>query len=423
MKRLLATIITLAMVLSLVPAAFAADLEAKTYTLNNTVGNIGLAATENTLFLSEVDEYGTWGWKHFGYDRTITETKSPFFGYISNSSNGLMFYHANATVKELIFALSLQTPAGAGFYVPKTQVNPQSGSTTLNMYADKKSDTLTMQAFSETDAKLIMSKSDMPAQSLPYTADKAVYTQNGDDIVVAYKTENKNYKFFSITLEPINNATLTITADKAELDTADNKTATISATVKETGSETSVAVANNFITYHSDNTAVATVSADGTITAVGEGTAKITAQSPDSKVKSNEIEVTVTVPAEPEEDEELTKAFAHESTTTVQVSNNVTVNTYVYTVDGTKKELDETTTVPVGTAYEVNADEITGMDGYEFLYWAKGATMKQKQIVSGVAKYSFIPTVEATHLIAVFAPTTAEGEAKAEFYNGNGQLL
>ncbi len=137
--------------------------------------------------------------------------------------------------------------------------------------------------------------------------------------------------------------------------------------------------------------------------------------------------VTITVASnEPDYTQALTNAFAHESTTSNAVAvptAGVKVNTYVYTVDGTKKNLDNSETVPAGIACEVDADTITGMDGYEFLYWAKGATMEKKQIVSGNAKYSFIPTVEATHLIAVFAPTTAEGTAKAEFYNGNGQLL
>ena len=44
---------------------------------------------------------------------------------------------------------------------------------------------------------------------------------------------------------------------------------------------------------------VAKVSATGKITAVGGGTAKIYAQSPDGLVKSNEITVTVTAPSAP----------------------------------------------------------------------------------------------------------------------------
>lgn len=129
-----------------------------------------------------------------------------------------------------------------------------------------------------------------------------------------------------------------------------------------------------------------------------------------------------------EDDSELTNAFTPESITENAVAipeNGVTVNTYVYTVDGEKKNLDESITVPAGEACTVDASKITGMDGYEFLYWAKGATMDKKQIVSDKTEYTFIPTVEATHLIAVFAPknATATGSAKAEFYNGNGQLL
>ncbi|MBQ2743779.1 MAG: Ig-like domain-containing protein [Oscillospiraceae bacterium] len=178
-----------------------------------------------------------------------------------------------------------------------------------------------------------------------------------------------------------------------------------------------------------DDTALAEVDANtGVVTGLADGNATIIATATkNGQSSSKSIEVHVLGPVtEPDNTQKLTDAFAHESTTenAVEVpSAGVTVNTYVYAVDGTKQNLDNSVKVAAGTICEVDADKIEGMENYTFLYWAKGASMDKKQIVSGSSAYSFIPTVEATHLIAVFAPINATETAKAEFYNGNGQLL
>jgi len=75
--------------------------------------------------------------------------------------------------------------------------------------------------------------------------------------------------------------------------------------------------------------------------------------------------------------------------------------------------------------YYVTADEFDSTGEYSFLYWVKGLTSdKTNKIVS------LSPTIEeykpqngGNYLIAVYENKNAETEAKAEFYDGNGQLL
>ncbi|MBQ2743913.1 MAG: Ig-like domain-containing protein, partial [Oscillospiraceae bacterium] len=306
MKRLLATIITLAMVLSLVPAAFAADLEAKTYTLDNSV--IGGQSAK----LSTVTDYGTRGWMFFGYDGDVTESSTSGnkqVGYVAGSTYGLMFNNKDAGSGAVTFALSLEAPSESGFYIPSTTWQPYSSKdAALNMYVGKESTDLTTVAQYTTSQNSVMSATgtDGNSKQTDY-ASKAVYTTSADKLVVAYETESQNYRFYNITLNPINNAKLEITADKAvdgkiAFSTTDTDKNAVITSTKVSGTDVDpMDIGNGFVEYKSDNTAVATVDANGTIIAGNTaGTAKIYAQSTDGKVKSNEITVTVSEP-QPEE--------------------------------------------------------------------------------------------------------------------------
>lgn len=75
-------------------------------------------------------------------------------------------------------------------------------------------------------------------------------------------------------------------------------------------------------------------------------------------------------------------------------------------------------TVAVGSSYNAVAPAI---DGYKFLYWAKGLGRNRK-IVSHDENYSFKVTSGGTLLMAVYAKKDST-ENVAMFYNGNGQLL
>ena len=116
-----------------------------------------------------------------------------------------------------------------------------------------------------------------------------------------------------------------------------------------------------------------------------------------------------------EDDEEYTSSFdaVEENYTT---GGTATVNAYTYT--DKENSLSLNNTVALGGTYSADAPEI---EGYHFLYWAKGASSK-KQIVSYEESFSFKPHEGANYLVAVYEKDGDE-TAKAEFYNANGDLI
>ncbi len=465
MKRLLSILLALSLVISIIPAAFAAEgetaAEQKLFSVDVSSHQNGflISSTEGAVvttayrevngtpyYINPIyyDDYNGRNWKLFDISDAILAangTASNFALRYANATNEGSYFQVACGSSNLNLNLNVALTLKAtqtGFYIPKLKFynGSYSKSPTLDWYITDAADytgtvdyTDTVKGYKNPENN-ILTVTSMTADTETRQAGKLIYTQSGKELVTAFGGGKQVYRFYDITLTEVQNPKIEITVDKTELNTTDNTTALItSTTVKGDNQTTAMPVAGGFIEYvvEQEGEFITFDEATGTITAVAAGEAHITAQSPDGLVKSTPITVTVTAPsAEPDETQNLTNAFAHESTTENAATipdEGVTVNTYVYTVDGTKKNLDKSEKVTAGTAYEVDADKITGMDGYEFLYWAKGATMDKKQIVSGNAKYSFIPTVEATHLIAVFAPKTAGATAKAEFYNGNGQLL
>ncbi len=106
------------------------------------------------------------------------------------------------------------------------------------------------------------------------------------------------------------------------------------------------------------------------------------------------------------------------------IGGDASVKAYaVYGTDGevSETELIETPDVTYGETCEVTAPEAP--EGYSFLYWAKGATMEKKQIVSYSQSFDYLPSEGANYLIAVYKKDSAEAVTKNEYYNANGQLL
>ncbi len=99
----------------------------------------------------------------------------------------------------------------------------------------------------------------------------------------------------------------------------------------------------------------------------------------------------------------------------------------VYGTDGevNETEIIETPVVTYGSTTELSAPETVtkGEKIYKFLYWAKGATMERKKIISHEAAFSYKPYEGANHLLAVYEEADAENAEKAEYYNANGELL
>ncbi len=139
------------------------------------------------------------------------------------------------------------------------------------------------------------------------------------------------------------------------------------------------------------------------------------------KVKS----LTLTETTEPRQNGAYVDAFNVTKETYASAPlTSATVNTFTANLGETKDTSSAevtSATATLGNQFTVTANEI---EGYKFLYWAKGMSTARKQIVSYSEEYTFVPTVENTYLIAVYEPIEASDEAaKAEFYNGNGQLI
>ena len=118
------------------------------------------------------------------------------------------------------------------------------------------------------------------------------------------------------------------------------------------------------------------------------------------------------------EDSDYTASFnAKESTYTT--NGTATVNTYAYTDGG---ELIETlvtgATVTMGEKYTYTAPD---KSGYNFLYWAKGAS-KHKIIVSFEKELNYKPAEGANYLVAVYEKE-GEAETRAEFFNATESRL
>jgi len=106
---------------------------------------------------------------------------------------------------------------------------------------------------------------------------------------------------------------------------------------------------------------------------------------------------------------------------TGNASTEATVNAIAAYIDGTEIDGD---VITVGVA-EIGKDcTVTAkpVSGYKFLYWAKALDSKRR-ILSDKAEYTFKPTSGTNNLMAVYVSDSAETRKKAEFYNGNKQLL
>ena len=250
-------------------------------------------------------------------------------------------------------------------------------------------------------------------------SDVAVYLSSNKEIVTAFASAKKNYKFKAVTLNPILGPDMTTvikndddtTASALTLNLVNNKQQTVTLHTTVTGTtdgtnSVTMPVSNNFITYGSSMPEVATVTADGTITAVSDGTTTIYAESSDGKYSSlnNGITVTVTAPAEePEEPgEEVT-----DTTVSVAVQSE---NTEAGTVSWSGETIDE---VEMGTTVTATA---TAKDGYVFRYWKNAIG----QVLSEKAVESFVINTNSA-ITAVFDKVEEDAATvSVEFFNANG---
>ncbi len=382
-----------------------------------------LGSTTN-IYLSEVKDFGEHGWKYFDIADIIEENKQTNVAQVKQAADSIIFYLKNKSVESpLAYALSLEAPAKAGFYLPEfnTYVNYSAGNT-IDWYMS----TLVEERESVEDY-IVASEKILTTDKLKYSApiqvsDFAIYAEPGDEIISTMSAINSDYKFTNIYLAEILAPELAIFLKNTSFDISDsdalNDIATVSAMVSGTTQEkninrviTDMPVSNSFITYKSSNDAVAKVDASGTITAIGAGEAKIWAESKDGLVKSNEVTITVTAPAAPEDDEELSNAF--------EVTEAPAIGYVESTVTGiTEDETIEAEKNSNGT-FTLTAPETK--DDAKFLYWAKGMSANKKIVSFSNKLENYMPEENGkNYLIAVYEGDVSE---TAEYYNANGQRI
>ncbi len=186
-----------------------------------------------------------------------------------------------------------------------------------------------------------------------------------------------------------------VSVENSELEV--NGTTALTSTVYT--SDGKAAIDTTRITYESTNGAVATV-ADGTVTAVGAGAAKIQAKSGDYVL--GEVDVTVTLPKAP------TVSFYAESNV-----DECPIEITAKDVDNNAVEAAKAATLTRGADVTVNAPTY---EGYTFRGWMRGTA--DGQVVSLEKEYSF-RAMTHTMLTAVYT----EDDSKDEWYNFNGEFL
>ena len=399
---------------------------AKTYTFNFDAVNLGAGTLLSDITETKTDKngnniYDTYGWRYFPTegDATAKESlSSPFYAVVSNLANSLIFHEKYGEFK---FALMVKAPEIAAFYKPSATVYGYEGTSnarSIKMYMSKPSEDTAFDYYAESN--LVYSGQSGSYADAILAADKALYAGSDESIVSAFWSSNSRQRFRSFTLDPILNPVMkTVVRDSEDVASSlslelrsDEQTVALETTVSGTD-VTDMPVSNNFITYKSSNENVVTVSADGKATVVGEGTAKIYAETSDKKYSSieNGVSITVTAPSVPEEDAELTEAFAvTKAPATGYVESTVTGITESSTIKA-EKNSDGTFSL---TAPETKGDA-------RFLYWAKGMSRSKKIVSFSNELSNYMPEENGkNYIIAVYECDVSD---TAEYYNANGQRI
>ena len=407
MKRLLSALITIALVFSLIPAAFAAE-EPYTETYAYPKTGVARSLTTITVYNAVIEEtaIGNTNWRYFDApDAVEALTNSNVLLMLSGGPVRMYMKDKGVTAQ---FSLALKAPASEGFYIPSVGVNnTASGGRDFNWYmADYVSGKDTYDKYA-VPANNIASTSLAGYFNSTYSAGKAVYSDGESELITALELKgSNNYEFNAVSLTKILGHTFVTSVENVSLDLEENVTTT--ASVKVTGTtdgtdETRVErpVAGSFITYKSSNERVATVTANGEITAQAGGEAEIWAETSDG-TKSTAVTVTVTAPAEePEEDETAYGEVSFAQTTNIDGFTGIAVDSV---------NRGESVTL---TAHKQN------IEGYKFVGWKRGADTSDKNAWVDIDGDTY-SVWSNTYLTAVYEK---EDNKNVAFWNQNGAYI
>ncbi len=419
MKKVIALLLMIGMVISLIPATFAEAAEAAQTTGVKIVYNIGehmpeYSTTENVLF-SSLTYDKTGGYWEYADNSYSTETINNYIKW--RGPNGIQFGGVGAW-----FAMKIQIPV-SGWYkgeVKHAKFEKNGGrawvsvvppETDLSTYGATKTGLIcTLDCRSgSSDISWI---NDSGNAYVATSNQKAKYYESGEYYLYYYhNSDGSRVAVGDFTLYTVVDSAGTEYAryESAYMGIADvvDNTLTVGETTKASATLTESmghAAITNF-TYTSSNEAVAKVVADGTVIAVGPGTATISATAA-GYAGGNVIGVDVTVSAPPATDNNVSFSVApSESAATVTVEGI----TYDKTVESVAR----------GTEVTLTANPLTN---YTFIGWKRGSNNVENSYIS--TENPFTTTLYTnTYLTAVYAADTAEEEKVVEYYNQNGDYI
>ncbi|MBE6911182.1 MAG: hypothetical protein E7473_01545 [Ruminococcaceae bacterium] len=129
------------------------------------------------------------------------------------------------------------------------------------------------------------------------------------------------------------------------------------------------------------------------------------------------------VAVDTEKEEEVSVETGNVTPEDINVSTEAVVSALAAYLGGGEISSEVISIEKVSAGEDVTLTAPTDKEGYKFLYWAKAAN-SSRIVVSADPEYTFRPVLGANNsYIAVYESENAEKEDKAEFYDGNGQLL
>ncbi len=449
MKKFLSIILATAILLSLIPVAFASDTteisHVETYqfkaskdfplALKSAPADYGpyiqreISGTTYNIGTTFHTGYGERRWRWLAVnDETIIKAgnlNSMVFRMRADQIQLQLDRDINGyqgDEPELALALAFESPDETAFYIPT--LNGAYGTGIVDdIYLRKIGAESDISYY--TDAKYVANTPEYSSGTKAFGINNVIYTSSEDEFVVGLTGINDEYNFTSLQLTKVLNPSLTLDKTSYTFNIGDEDSSNDSAIVSVTATGTwrlsatanptnvSLEVAKEFLVYESDNQNVVKISIDGTLTAEGKGTTIVRAKTPDGKY-STEATVIVEGPA-PEPDKALTNAFTPDDET----------DNYAYiapsmtglTIGGDFIDAELTAN---GYNIEAPAED---KEGDKFLYWAKGMETRKKIISFSNKLEGYVPENNGNNfIIAVYEGDIAD-TTTPEYYNIDGQLI
>ncbi len=407
MKRFLSAILALAMVIGMIPAAFANEASGMTRTYEFSANATEITGT--TTGASEIDSYDKNnkknGWMYIDIDDVAAVKAAEGKYHVYQLYTTELRMHAYRPASELILedgirlALAIEKPSTVpGFYkVTLAGGEGYDSDAPVQLYMGKWDNAKNPVETYMTDAARFKSAV-VPEKNKEYLLDGVIYNDGISDFAFVTDVPGLAKAYIKgLRLDELSSPEITLSADKTVFDIGETAAASVCAVWTENGQQVAKNVLNDYVTYESANNSVATV-ANGEISAVGAGKTKIRAKAGTSLL--GEVEVTVMAP---------TMISAEEEITDTKVNFKASAYTGGSVSDAEVQEVE------IGTDITVTA---IADEGYTFAYWKNSADV----VLSAKATETFKVSTNMG-VIAVFDEIQTTDAFPVYFYNGNGILL